>query len=122
MGTLFEQRPRDYKRVGIRNVDASIRYIKDMAEEHNITYEQVLETFKYLEYQRRTDFLVDNGDILDEQLSDFGDVFIRFCEAIESAFSSDDSEFSRHNDILSEISERIDNIDSRLIDISIDNQ
>ena len=66
MGTVFKQTERKYHRVTPEDVR---NFVEEFDLVGSITRGRAtLEIIKLLEYRRRTDFLVDNGDRWDEQI------------------------------------------------------
>ena len=105
MGTLFKQEPRRFNHINYGVICGTIDEINKISIDMDITFQQVLDIMNMLEYKRRTDIMIDNGDAFDEQIAGLGELFKRFCSSFEDAFSDDISTFSRFCNILSEISE-----------------
>jgi len=77
MGTLFEQTERNYREIGKNEVIGLLDYlgIED-------TDENKLKAYHALAYERRTDFMLDNGDRYDEQMAGFGKILQGICESV----------------------------------------
>ncbi len=77
MGTLFEQSPRTLEHVKIEDIYYFIeefkRYLKKL-DKNDIILSDFIQIHKVLEYKRRTDILVNDGDAKDEQLAGFGEL------------------------------------------------
>lgn len=71
MGTLFEQRPRDFK---TQDADQWIDYVKDLAKKNKMPIGEVIEILKVAEMYRQNTVYVANGDIHDEQMAGFGEL------------------------------------------------
>ncbi|MCO5250721.1 MAG: hypothetical protein M9949_04780 [Candidatus Kapabacteria bacterium] len=85
MGTLFEQKPRNYHSCDkIEDVISEIEALKDIQKKTGLTYDQVLETCKMLELRRKNTLYVENGDTFDEQMGGFGELFKDFNERIST--------------------------------------
>ncbi len=69
MGTLYKQSERDYDQIDELIVGAFM-----MKYELDDTNENILRSIELLEYKRRTDFMINNGDRFDEQMAGFGEL------------------------------------------------
>ena len=74
MGTLLEQKPRNYKSVEIEQVEERLKEFKDIADVNKVSLSDVIATAKILELERRNNLFVANGDIHDEQMSGLGEI------------------------------------------------
>jgi hypothetical protein len=72
MGTLYEQKPRQYNNVDSKQVSYLLEEVSELAKKHKITQKDVLEDYKILEIRRKNDLFVSNGDIHDKQISGIG--------------------------------------------------
>jgi hypothetical protein len=82
MGTLFDQRPRNYSEIDLSDVDAYVKELSAIAKKNKVTLPEVIETWKVLEMRRQTDRYVANGDIFDEQMGGFGKLIQELIEKI----------------------------------------
>lgn len=83
MGTLFEQKSREWESNSEENLDYNIVYLQSKAKEFNLSYAEVLETFRLLELRRKNDLYVMNGDIHDEQMAGLGSLLANIQESFE---------------------------------------
>jgi len=77
MGTLFEQTERKYNYIEKADVDGLLFLL---GVEYTDTNK--LKAYQILMYERRTDFLIDNGDRHDEQMAGFGKIAQGICESV----------------------------------------
>jgi len=80
MGTLQDQPPRNSYHY---DLDLAMRDFIEISKKHKVPVETVIEANKVMELERRNKITVNNGDIHDEQMAGFGDIFIQMAEAIE---------------------------------------
>ena len=85
MGTLFNQPERLKHRVELNDLETQVQAIKVIADKNAVSYERVLATYKLLEYQRRTEVMVDNGVIWDEQIAGMCELIKEINETISDA-------------------------------------
>ena len=78
MGTLLEQKPRNYRHLDERDAILKIDEIKEISKVKKVTFDQALKVYELLENQRATNLYVANGDIKDEQLAGFGELIIKY--------------------------------------------
>jgi len=83
MGTLLNQKPRNYRHLDERDVLLKIDEIKDISKVKKITFDQALKVYELLEQERSNNLYVANGDIKDEQLAGFGELIIKYIESIK---------------------------------------
>ena len=83
MGTLHDQKPRNYKTVISQDAKDLIDEILDVAEATNVSFDEALRVYELLEQKRKTDCFVDNGDIWDEQISGIGQILERIATALD---------------------------------------
>lgn len=83
MGTLFNESPRNYFDIDINHVKSECEKIKLIAKETNMSVAEVIEVYKIKTKNRSIDCYVDNGDIWDEQLAGFGELFKSFNSKID---------------------------------------
>lgn len=83
MGTLHDQKPRNYKTVISQDAKDLIDEILDVAEATNVSFNEALRVYELLEQKRKTDCFVDNGDIWDEQISGIGQILERIATALD---------------------------------------
>jgi hypothetical protein len=74
MGTLFSQDPRRTLKNYDTDIIALIENVKAIAKKTDLSIDQVLKAYEIKETERRTDFLIQNGDIHDEQMTGFGEL------------------------------------------------
>ncbi|WP_324172285.1 hypothetical protein [Sulfurimonas sp.] len=72
MGTLYDQEPRDYKRVEISRVNYFLDEVSELATKYKMERKDIIEAFKAVELARQNDLYVANGDIHDEQMAGIG--------------------------------------------------
>jgi len=82
MSKLGNQPERKFFQVNMNEVDEFIKYAKHTAEVNDITYKEAVEVFKILEYARRTDVIVEDGDFRDEQAGGFGELIEKLIEKL----------------------------------------
>lgn len=75
MGTLHHQEPRNKFHVQEKDVEDYILNVKEIASKHDMSIDQTIKILENLELQRKNNIAVANGDIHDEQLMGFGDLF-----------------------------------------------
>lgn len=81
MGTLLNQKERDYLHLDEVDINQRIIHLKAIAKKHKISLENVLTLMSTLEQERSTNLYVANGDIKDEQLAGFGELIIKYIES-----------------------------------------
>lgn len=74
MGTLFNQRPRDYCDIQMHYLDSFLHEMTCIAKKHGIPLSEVLKAREILEWKRANDLFVADGDSKDEQLMGFGEL------------------------------------------------
>lgn len=74
MGTLHDQKPRDFKNVTKSGALNLITEINEVSKETKLSFDQVFKIYELKEKQRTNSLYAANGDIKDEQLSGFGDL------------------------------------------------
>ena len=84
MGTLFNQPPRELKGTSHEDLQSFLGMIKQISSKTSLSVENVLEAYRVKELERQNDLYVHNGNILDEQLSGFGELIKELTHAIES--------------------------------------
>lgn len=78
MGTLKNQTIRAKFNVLSNDLSYEIEHVKQLAKEHGIDVSEAIKLLQILEYRRRTDFMIDNGDRHDEQLAGFAELIEKF--------------------------------------------
>jgi hypothetical protein len=84
MGTLFDQDPRDYRRIDENYIDAFLGMAVKMSKKHNVTVADVIAAANVLELKRKNDLTVDNGNIFDEQMAGIGHILNDIDASIEN--------------------------------------
>ena len=74
MGTLFDQDPRDYRRIDTDYIDSFLGMAVEMSKKHKVTVTDVIAAANVLEVRRKNDLAVDNGNIFDEQMAGIGHI------------------------------------------------
>ena len=77
MGTLLKQTERDYS---LLDKDTVAQFLSSYKLEQ--TDGNTLKAIEILEYERRTNFMVNNGDRWDEQVAGLGEILMDIKEAI----------------------------------------
>lgn len=80
MGTVFKQSQRKYHRISKVDIEAYC-CMADIDLEA-LTADQTLKIMQIAGYERRTDFLVNNGDRFDEQISGLATIYDRISTLI----------------------------------------
>ena len=75
MGTLFEQRPRDYYHIGSKDIKDFLDEVVDIASDHELPVHDVIYAIEVLELRRKNNLYAWNGDAFDEQMAGFGELF-----------------------------------------------
>ena len=78
MGTLFNEPPRNYFEIDFKYVKSACEEIQKIAKETKMSVADVIEVYKIKTQNRSIDCYVDNGDIWDEQMAGFGELFKSF--------------------------------------------
>nr|WP_321405863.1 hypothetical protein [uncultured Carboxylicivirga sp.] len=89
MGTLKEQPVRQTLNI---SVEDNIRFLEELKEIESATgysINTILESRKIMEYSRRNDLFVANGDIHDEQMSGLGDLLENLTQAVYDLQNND---------------------------------
>jgi len=76
MGTLLEQKPRNYKSVESAQVEEKLKDFMRIAKVHKVVLHDVIKTARILEIERANNLFVANGDIHDEQMTGLGEILI----------------------------------------------
>jgi len=92
MGTLFNQEPRRYLKVREIEISDLLTVAKKQAKEHKIEVSLVLEAYRIKEMERRNNLYADNGDIFDEQMQGFGELFQELNQKLDRILSMKDEE------------------------------
>ncbi len=97
MGTLFNEPRRNYFDIDFKYVKSDCEEIKKIAKETGLSVADVIEVYKIKTQNRSIDCYVDNGDIWDEQMAGFGELFKSFnakldrvIDLMETKFDSED--------------------------------
>lgn len=78
MGTLKNQTIRAKFKVLSTELSYEIEHMQALCVEHEIELSEAIALLQVLEYRRRTDFMIDNGDRHDEQLAGFAELIEKF--------------------------------------------
>lgn len=84
MGTLFDQDPRDYRRIDTDYIDSFLGMAVEMSKKHKVTVTDVIAAANVLELRRKNDLDVDNGNIFDEQMAGIGHILNDIDASIEN--------------------------------------
>ena len=84
MGTLFNEPSRNYFDIDFKYVKSDCEKIKKIAKETGLSVADVIEVYKIKTQNRSIDCYVDNGDIWDEQMAGFGELFRSFNTKLDS--------------------------------------
>lgn len=84
MGTLFNEPRRNYFEIDLKYVKSDCEEIKKIAKETGLSVADVIEVYKIKTQNRSIDCYVDNGDIWDEQMAGFGELFRSFNSKLDS--------------------------------------
>lgn len=97
MGTLYNQPPRNYFGIDFKYVKSECEEIQKIAEETGMSVADVIDVYKIKTQNRSIDCYVANGDIRDEQMAGFGELFKSFnakldrvIDLMETKFDSED--------------------------------
>lgn len=80
MGTLFDQPQRHFNEVLSLDVKSITSDIKTYAREAGLEYKDIIEILKVMELRRLNDFLVNNGNTFDEQMSGLGKILEKLAD------------------------------------------
>lgn len=83
MGTLYDQDPRDYRRIDENYIDSFLGMAVKMSKKHKISVAEVISAASALELRRKNDLAVDNGNIFDEQMAGIGHILKDIDASIE---------------------------------------
>ena len=78
MGTLYNQSPRNYFDIDFKYVKSACEEIQKIAKETKMSVADVIEVYKIETKNRGINCYVANGDIWDEQMAGFGELFKSF--------------------------------------------
>jgi hypothetical protein len=82
MGTVYNQSERNYRQTTEKNVEL---FCQEFGINPYHTDPMVrLRVLEVMEYKRRTDFLIDNGDRWDEQIAGIAKCLDRIADALEN--------------------------------------
>ena len=84
MGTLYEQPPRKYFDVEFKYVKSACEEILKIAKETKMSVADVIEVYRIETQNRDINCKVANGDIWDEQIGGFGELFKSFNKKLDS--------------------------------------
>ncbi|OAI63965.1 hypothetical protein RSP795_06525 [Ralstonia solanacearum] len=84
MGTLYDQEPRDHRRVALDDLDSFLSAANELAKQHKISVADVIAAKAALEAARASDLYVRNGDVFDEQMMGVGQLLQDLSDAIGS--------------------------------------
>jgi len=73
MGTLHAQTGRSLLEIAPDTITEEVKGLDEIAGDTGVPLHEVIEVVKMLEYRRRTEFMIDNGDRWDEQISGIGE-------------------------------------------------
>lgn len=82
MGTLFEQKPREFLHIDEKAIINEIETLKKIASKTKLSIDQVIKISEIKQLKRKNNLYVHNGDIHDEQMSGIGTLL----EKIDSRF------------------------------------
>ncbi len=85
MWTLYNQPERKNYEYDFEDINILIDEIKTISKIKKLDYNQVLETYKYLEDKRRNDLYLANWDIFDEQISWFWQIIEAWLSNIDNS-------------------------------------
>jgi hypothetical protein len=88
MGTLYDQPPRNSRRVDLDDVDAYLEKAIALAKKHKIVLTDVIAAAHVLELARANSLRVDDGDISDERAAGIGGELQNIASAIEGVGQS----------------------------------
>jgi len=74
MGTLLEQKPRNFRKVETKDVEERLKEFISIAKSHKVSLSDVINTAKIMEQERSNDLFAANGDIHDEQMMGIGEI------------------------------------------------
>lgn len=78
MGTLKNQKPRNYNNVTKSDIIFYCEEIKYISKQSGFTINQIIEIIKIKELERKNNLYVNNGDIFDEQMSGLAEILNTF--------------------------------------------
>ena len=84
MGTLYNEPERNYFDIDFKYVKSDCEEIKKIAEETGLSVADVIEVYKIKTQNRSIDCYVANGDIWDEQMAGFGELFKSFNSKLDA--------------------------------------
>lgn len=84
MATFKHQHPRNYHGITKNDKETFISEVKEFSKKSGFTIDQTLKCFEILEISRATTTYVANGDIHDEHMMGFADIYQELVNAIEA--------------------------------------
>lgn len=113
MGTLTSQSIRALKKVSSTELSYEIQYMKELCVKHGIELSEAIALFSVLEYRRRTDILVDDGDRKDEQVAGVAEILQELITQTKDTREYTDEQFQNlpkwQRDIEDQVNRRINN-------------
>ena len=84
MGTLFEQPVRRTLDVNSVDIENFINQISgySFSPDHSISISEMIKIVEVLEYRRRTDVMIENGNIFDEQIAGIGELLKSIADSL----------------------------------------
>jgi len=100
METLMDQVKRERQSISDTGLEAKINSISQIVSKTNKSFDQVVRVLEVMEFERRNNLFIDNGDVFDEQM-------IRFRRILEEIFNRLASLNEKHSPFKFETPERI---------------
>lgn len=82
MGTLFQQPARKAFSIDQKEVKNLLDDALELSKNYKLPLETILKAYEIKEMERRNDLYRNNGDIFDEQMTGFGEIFEKIAESV----------------------------------------
>ena len=69
MGIVGNQPPREAHRVDMEDFHEVLKNMQNQAHEVGVSVAEAVSVYQTMEYERRTNFLIDDGNFLDEHIT-----------------------------------------------------
>ncbi len=78
MGKLGNQPVRPRRKINFSELKEPLYFIEKIIKNSNLTEESIIKILEILEYSRRTNVMIDDGDFKDEQIGGIGELIENF--------------------------------------------
>lgn len=85
MGTLFNQRPREYRPIVDREAEKFIEWVGELSKRYSLPPESILRRLEVFTKLAEVNFKYSNADVWDEQIGGLGKIAEKFVNTYKDA-------------------------------------